>query len=163
MARLARLGHVHWFSASTTSEAVVDAERARLWDVLTDPAALAELTPMLSSVEADGDLWRWQMVKVPVLGASLTPAFTERMVMVEHERIDFTHAPPAGADERAGVDGWYTLTDTDRGTHLATSLTVRVQLPLARVAAPAVTTAMRTVLATMGHGFARNLVRRLEA
>jgi hypothetical protein len=38
---------------------------------------------------------------------------------------------------------------------------VKVDLPLPRVAAPAVTTAMRAVISATGNGFERNFTRRL--
>jgi carbon monoxide dehydrogenase subunit G len=152
---------VNWFSATTSSQADVAAGRGEVWDVLTDPDALAELTPLLRRIEVDGDLWRWCFTQVPLLGLAVTPAFTERMRFLEQERIDYEHAPPPGSHERFGVEGWYTLEDAAEGTRLSVSMTVRVQLPLARVAAPAVTRVMDTVLARTGDGFSKNFERRL--
>jgi carbon monoxide dehydrogenase subunit G len=154
---------MNWFSATTSSQADVSADRAEVWDVLTDPDALAELTPLLRSIDVDGDLWRWCFTQVPLLGLAVTPAFTERMHFRAKERIDYEHAPPEGSHERFGVEGWYTLDDAADGTRLAVSMTVRVQLPLARIAAPAVTRVMESVLARTGDGFSRNFERRLGA
>jgi len=154
---------MNWFSATTSSQADVAADRGEVWDVLTDPDALAELTPLLRHIEVDGDLWRWCFTQVPLLGLAVTPAFTERMRFREQQRIDYEHAPPAGSHERFGVEGWYTLDDTSDGTRLAVSMTVRVQLPLTRLAAPAVTRVMDSVLARTGDGFSKNFERRLAA
>lgn len=152
------------FRATTASEAVVHAPRRSIWEALTDPGLLPRLTPFLESVHVAGDTWCWQMTRLPVVGLEVVPAFTERMVLIEPERIDFHHAPPPGHPERAGVDGWYVLTEQapDR-THVAISLTVCVDLPLTRLASPAVTTAMRGVMATMGRRFAANLTHHLGA
>jgi carbon monoxide dehydrogenase subunit G len=152
---------VNWFSATNASDGVVSASREKVWAVLTDPEALADMTPMLQRIDADGDLWRWQFASIPLLGVALRPSFTERMRFSPGRRIDFEHEPPAGRTERAGVDGWYTLTDVADGTHLAISFTVRVQLPLSRVLAPAVTGVMHSVMRHTGDGFAKNFERRL--
>jgi carbon monoxide dehydrogenase subunit G len=150
-----------WFTAQHTTSGVVPSPRAAVWSVLTDPDLVARLTPFVHAITSDGDLWRWEMTSLPVLGTSITPAFTERMTFRDLERIDFTHDPVHGADERTGVEGSYTLSDTDDGTHLAIVLEVRTQLPMPRAAAPAVRAAMRTVMGTMGvgfeHGFRRHL------
>src|SRR5687767_5284774 len=116
-----------WFSASTQSTAVVSAPRDAVWKALTDPGVVASLTPLVHHITASGDSWRWQMARVPVLGTSVTPAFTEQMTFTDGYRIEYAHAPPAGAHERTGADGWYELGDAeDGGTHLAISLTVKV-------------------------------------
>lgn len=158
MARMAR------FSATTESDAVVQAERKVIWEALTDPDLLPRLTPFLESITADGDTWRWQMTRLPVVGIDLVPAFTEQMTFDEPDRIGFHHAPPPGTHERTGVEGWYVLSDRGPGaTHLAIRLTVTVELPVSRVMTPAVTTAMKGVMATMGKRFATNLVHHVGA
>jgi carbon monoxide dehydrogenase subunit G len=149
------------FSATTESEAVVAADRAAIWEVLTDPVLLPRLTPLLRHVEPAGDLWRWELTKVPVLGIAVTPSFTERMSFVPTEHIEYAHEPPAGSHERTGADGWYRLSDVAGGTHLAISLTFHVDLPLARLARPAVEQVMRTTMARTGDRFAVNLERHL--
>ena len=55
-----------------------------------------------------------------------------------------------------GAEGWYRLTENDGGTHLAISITLSVELPLARFAAPAVETVIRTSMAVTGSRFASN-------
>jgi hypothetical protein len=153
-----------WFSASTQSRAVVAAPRDAVWKALTDPGVVATLTPLVHHITASGDSWRWQMARVPVLGMSVTPSFTEQMTFTDGYRIEYTHAPPADACERTGADGWYELGDAvDGGTDLAISLTVKVELPLPRAAGPAVRAAMSGVMATMGAGFSRNLLKHLDA
>ncbi len=149
------------FSATTDSEAVVAADREPIWAALTDPDVLPRLTPMLRHIEADGDLWRWEMTRIGVLGVSVTPSFTERMRFDPPERIEFTHEPPAGRREHAAADGWYQLTAVEGGTRLRIRLTLFVDLPLARAARPAVTRVMHTVMARTGDRFAGNLLRHL--
>lgn len=154
---------MHRFTAATESEATVRADRSAIWDALSDPDLLPRLTPFLESITADGDLWRWQMQSVPLLGSTVNPCFTERMRFTPQERIDFTHAPPEGATERTGVEGWYVLRDVPDGTHLGIRLEVSVELPLSRFASPAVTTAMKGVMATMGRRFSHHLLQHVGA
>ncbi|MDT7710278.1 MAG: hypothetical protein QOG20_5885 [Pseudonocardiales bacterium] len=149
------------FSATTESEAVVAADRAAIWKVLTDPVLLPQLTPLLSRIETDGDLWRWHLIKLSVLGVGISPVFTERMVFDEGRRIDYTHEPPKGVTERTGAEGSYMLSDVEGGTHLGISLTLDVDLPLPRLATPGVTAVMKETMARMGDRFSANLLQHL--
>lgn len=149
------------FSATNTSEAVVAADRADIWAVLTDPVLLPKLTPLLRRIDADGDLWRWHMVRIAVFGVGISTTFTERMRFDEGRRIDYTHEPPKGAVERTGAEGTYELTDVDGGTHLAISLTLHVELPLSKLATPAVTRIMESTIQRTGDRFAVNLLDHL--
>lgn len=149
------------FSATTESEAVVAAERKKIWDVLTDPVLLPALTPLLTRIDADGDVWRWHMTRIAALGVGISPAFTERMVFDEGARIDYSHQPPDGTHERAGADGWYVLEDVDGGTKLSIRLTLHVELPLPRASSAAVTRVMKVTMARTGDKFAANLLDHL--
>ncbi|MEP7092271.1 MAG: SRPBCC family protein, partial [Nocardioidaceae bacterium] len=139
----------------------VAADRGAIWAALTDPEVLPELTPLLRRIETDGDLWRWEMSRIGVLGASISPCFTERMTFREPEHIAYTHEPPAGQHEHTAAEGWYELTEVDGGTHLRISLTLRVDLPLARAVGPAVTRVMKAAMDRTGDRFAVNLHRHL--
>lgn len=149
------------FSATVETDAVVAAERKKIWDVLTDPVLLPRLTPLLNSIDADGDVWVWHMMRIAALGVSIIPTFTEQMVFDEARRIDYTHQPPAGTHERAGADGWYLLEDVEGGTKLSISLTLGVELPLPKAAAPAVTRVMQATMARTGDRFSANLLDHL--
>ncbi len=150
------------FSAKTTAEALVPVERARIWDALVDPALVVRLTPFVKQIRADGDHWIWTMSGIHVLGVRFAPTFTERMVLKDQERIEFRHEPPDGAKERAGVHGWYDMRDEGgAGTRLTTSLEICVDLPLPKLSGPAVRTAMKGVMATMGDRFSKNLLAHL--
>ncbi len=151
-----------WFEASRQSSAVVHASRQDIWTVLVDPDLVATMTPFVRSIEADGDHWRWDLASIPGLGTSIAPSFTVRMELQEPERIDFRHDPPEGRRERAAVQGSYLLRPHDDGTALSIDLTTRVDLPLARLASPAVTATMRAVLADMGRRFSARLLERLD-
>ena len=147
------------FTATTRNREVVAAARQDIWQALTDPDLLPQLTPYLDSISVDGDHWRWEMTRLPVLGVSVAPAFTERMSFDEGTRIDFTHDPPGGGRERAGAEGTYHLADAADGTDLSIDLTLCIDLPLPRASARAVQGVMRGVMDRMGSSFARNLVR----
>jgi carbon monoxide dehydrogenase subunit G len=151
------------FATTTASESVVAADRGAIWAALTDPELLPRLTPLLTNIETAGDLWRWSMIRIAVLGVGITPTFTERMRFTEGRRIDYTHEPPPGVHEFAGAEGWYALDDVPGGTHLAISLTLHVELPLPRLAAPTVVGLMNVTLQRTGERFVVNLLRHLGA
>ena len=130
------------FSTSNRSAATVTADVDAVWAVLTDPDAIARLTPFLHSVTEVGEHWVWQLTRIPVLGKSFSFTFRERMEFEPTSRIDFTHDPAPGADESAGVVGWYALEPRAAGTRLETSMEITVQLPFPGVLRPAVTAAM---------------------
>ncbi len=151
--------------AQTHAEAVVLAPQQEIWAALVDPDLMAELTPFLTRITADGDHWRWEMTGFEVLGVKVAPAFTERMVFTEPDRIEFHHDPPPGPKERSGVEGWYDLRPVPDaeggGTFLATDLAISLDLPLPRVAGPAVRATMTKVIDTMGDRFSQNLLDHL--
>ncbi len=152
------------FSAKTHAEAVVLAPQQDIWAALVDPDLMARFTPFLKRITADGDHWRWEMSGLDVLGVKVAPAFTERMVFTEPDRIEFHHDPPAGSKEKAGVEGWYQLTPTDDdagATLLVTELEITLDLPLPRASGRAVRAAMRKVIDTMGDRFSQNLLDHL--
>ena len=152
------------FTTSTTSGATVTATSEDVWAALTDPALLASFTPFLHRVTAEGDdHWVWEMTKVPVLGKSFAFTFRERMTFDEPHRIEFTHDPAPGAQEAAGVEGWYALEPRGEQTNLRTSLTITVDLPFPGLLRPAVTAAMKAVVALMGQRFSANLLQHLHA
>ena len=151
------------FKATTRNHEVVPAERADIWQALTDPTLLPKLTPYLDKITVDGDHWHWEMSRLPVLSVSVAPSFTELMEFDEKSRIEFTHDPPPGKDEKAAAEGTYHLKDAGPGqTDLSIVLTLQVQLPLPRSAAPAVNRVMGKVMDRMGQKFAANLLAHLR-
>ena len=150
------------FTARNRSTEVVRADRGDVWKALTDPELLTRLTPYLHSIEASGDRWRWNLARIPVLGISVAPSFTERMTFDEPSRIVFTHHPEQ-EQEKAGVEGTYDLEQVGGGTRLTIDLEICVDLPLPRASTFAVERAMHGVIAVMGKRFATNLLRHLGA
>lgn len=133
-----------------------------IWGVLTDPGLLAELTPLIKAITADGDRWCWQLTGISALGVSVAPSFTEQMTFTPHERIEFHHDPPPGSDERAGVEGVYTLDPLpDGGVRLCVDLTMWVDLPLPKLSKRAVERIMAESMQRTGDRFAANLYRHL--
>jgi len=152
---------VNAFTAGIQGGALVPADRARIWAALTDPQLLPQLTPLLVRIEADGDLWRWHMMRISALGVGVNPVFTEQMRFQPMDRIDYRHAPPPGSQEYAGVEGSYQLTEVPAGTRLYAEMTMCIELPLPRAAAPAVQAVMRTTMARTRDRFSANLLRHL--
>ncbi len=149
------------FKAHNHSEADVEASQEQIWDALTDPQLITKLTPFLHNIEATEDRWIWTLTSIPVLGKQFSPTFTEVMTFEPMERITFSHDTEQTKD-KAGTEGYYLLTPKEDGTtHLIIDLEVSVDLPLPRLAKPAVVTAMSTVMAGMGKRFADNLLKHL--
>jgi len=153
------------FTTGTVSEATVTAHPEEVWSALSEPTLIAQLTPFLKKVSPHGDEhWVWELTRIPVLGKSFSFTFTERMSFDEPHRIEFVHDPSAGTDhELAGVEGWYALTRHPKGTHLQTSMDITVELPFPALTRPAVTAAMKGVVALMGQRFSSNLLHHLNA
>lgn len=138
------------------------ADPAAIWKVLSSPDRLAQLTPLIKAITAKGPIWCWQLNGISALGVTVAPSFTERMTFTEGERIEFRHDPPTGADERAGAEGVYRLSDGGEGlTHLAVDITIEVELPLPAVSRRAVQRVMATSMERTGDRFAQNLYRHL--
>ncbi len=149
------------FTARNRSEATVPYPVDRLWGVLTDPALVCRLTPLVRRITADGDRWHWQLTTIPVLTHRVQPAFTEVMVMEPTSRISFSH-DESRTEEFAAADGHYTLREVPDGTRLTIDLAITARLPLPRLVSPAVTTVMSAVMTQMGNGFATALDRHLR-
>lgn len=64
------------FTATNGSEAVVSADRTRIWQALTDPEPLPKLTPLLRRIDTDGDVWRWHLARLSVLGVDIATTCT---------------------------------------------------------------------------------------
>lgn len=144
------------FSSRNRSTAVVPAPRQAIWDVLSDPAELSRLTPLVQDIRAEGDLWRWQLAGIRALGVCVAPTFPEHMEFDEPSHIGFDH------DGATGAKGTYELRDApDGATELAIDITISADLPLPKVAKRAVEKVMASSMARTGDRFARNLYRRL--
>lgn len=151
------------FSSRNQSTANVPASQEAIWAVLSDPDALARLTPLVRGITAEGDLWCWQLSGISALGISVEPAFTERMTFTDGSCIRFRPDPPFGDQQRAGATGRYELSERDGGvTHLAIDITIDVDLPLPKLSAKAVERVMATAMARTGDRFARNLYEQLD-
>lgn len=150
------------FRSRNRSIANVPVAPETIWDVLTDPELLAELTPLLDRISAKGDVWTWTLAGISGLGLEVAPTFTERMTFVPISRIDYRHDPPPGSTERVGVDGTYQITKVgDGASKLAIDLSLCVDLPLPGFSRRAVEKIMATSMGRTGDGFARNLYRYL--
>lgn len=151
-----------WFSARTISATTVPVASDQIWAILTDPTALADLTPLVRSIEASGSEWLWTLNGIEALGVKLEAAFTESMQFTEGRQIVFAHDPPPGTKERAAVDGIYDLAPVDsESTDLKVDLTLSVELPLPRLSRHAVDRVISTTMRATGQQFASNLYERL--
>ena len=150
------------FQTRNVSSGDVPVPRSAVWEVLTDPVCLTEMTPLLAGISVDGDRWCWRLSGIRALGVEVAPSFTEHMIFDEPSRITFRHAPPAGTVERAGADGVYELTEVDPDrTHLSIDITLHVDLPLPAMSRRAVEKVMTSSMARTGNVFAERLYRRL--
>lgn len=150
------------FTNRDVSTAVVPAPRDDIWTIVSDPHALAELTPLIDSIEPDGDLWTWQLKGISALGVSVAPSFTERMRLTAPEMIEYVHEPPADTNELAGAHGTYRLTEiTPSSTRLEIDITLCADLPLPKFSRRAVERIMATTMRRTGDAFAERLYDRL--
>ncbi|SEB73086.1 Carbon monoxide dehydrogenase subunit G [Nocardioides exalbidus] len=149
------------FHARDRSSAVLQSGRAEVWEVLTDAALIARMTPYVTRIDVEGDRWTWRMATLPVLGTSVAPTFTEVMDLEPMSRIRFTHDPDR-PDEMTSVMGTYELADHDGGgTSVSIDLQIACDLPLPGLARPAVERVMAGVVKHMGAVFSRNLLQHL--
>lgn len=151
------------FSSRNVSSATLPVARHRIWQLVSDPVALADLTPLVDHIDVDGDIWCWTLAGISALGVSIAPSFTERMRFEPEERIDFRHAPPLPERrERAGAEGVYLLTALgDTTTRLDIDITLCVELPLPGFGRAAVERVMGATMQRTGDAFAANLYARL--
>src|SRR3546814_18546897 len=89
--------------------------RSAVWEVLTDPRCLPEMTPLLAGISVVGDRWCWQLSGIKALGVEVAASFTEHMVFEQPARITFRHTPPDGQSERAGTAGGSPLSEAALG------------------------------------------------
>lgn len=147
-----------WFSARNISLSTVPVPLDEIWDLITDPQILADLTPMVATIEASGSQWRWALHGIEALGLKVEAVFTERMEFIDQRQIIFTHEPPAGERERAGVEGVYDFAPVGpEATDLKVDLTLSVDLPLPRLSRQAVERVILSTMRATGHRFATNL------
>ena len=150
------------FTVEHVGNDVVTADLPTVWAVMTDPQVIADLTPLVDCITAEGDRWTWELVGISALGVSIKPRFTERMVFDEPHRITFAHDPATGRRETAGVEGVYDLEEVEGGTRLRIRMAVSVELPLPRLAGGAVRGVMKASMQQSGNRFWANLLRHLE-
>lgn len=150
------------FGAQNVSEADVPADRDAIWAVLSEPDLLAEMTPLIDRIHADGDRWCWQLTGINALGLSVAPSFTEQMTFRAPESITFRHAPDPGSPERAGASGRYELEKLSPGrTRLFVDITLHVDLPLPARSRRLVERVMKSMMERTGQRFGQNLYNHL--
>lgn len=150
------------FSSRDVSTAIVPAARDEIWAIVSDPDALAELTPLIESIRPAGNLWTWQLKGISALGVSVAPSFTERMHLTAPELMEYVHEPPAGTDELAGAHGTYRLTEVSpTSTRLEIDITLCAELPIPKLGRRAVEKVMATTMRRTGDAFAERLYERL--
>lgn len=150
------------FSARNLSSSTVPAPAGEIWQAITDPATLAALTPLVRSIEASGSHWTWTLEGIGSLGLNVDAVFTERMEFTEGRQIIFSHDPPAGTIEIAGLEGVYDLsTLSDDRTHLAVDLALSIDLPLPELSRKAVDGVLQSMMRATGRMFASNLYEHL--
>jgi len=152
---------VNRFHARNRSAATLAATQDQVWDILVDPDLLVRFTPNLKRIDVDGDRWTWHLTRLPVLSAAIEPSFTEVMELDKPERIFFRH-DETRTEERAGVDGEYVIRPVADGTVVTIDIGIWVDLPLPRLARPAVERVMSTVVAGMGYRFGQQMRRHLR-
>ncbi len=152
------------FSVRNASREVITAAQGDVWAVMTDPSMLAELTPLVDRIVADGEHWTWHLTGVEAMGVNARPRFTVLMEFEEPRRMAFDHDPPADRRENSGSTGEYLIEDLgDATTALEIDLTMWVDLPLPKFSRGAVERIMQSSTQAAGDRFFANLLRHLDA
>jgi carbon monoxide dehydrogenase subunit G len=147
------------FSQGIISDDRIEVDQQRIHRILTDPTRLAQLTPLVKSIQDDGNRWTWQLVGINALGIQAAPSFTTLMD-IGPEKIAFRPAPDV--DERATATGHLTVTrDGDTHTTVAIELVATVELPVPKMAARGVQSVMFQTMKAGGARFADNLLTHL--
>ncbi len=147
------------FAQRITSNDRIQVDPVALHEVLVTSKMLARLTPLVASIDVDGERWTWQLVGVNALGINAAPAFTTLM-NIDDRRIAFE--PDPTTDERATATGVITVEpDGPAHTVVAIDLTATVDLPLPRMTTRAVQSVMFSTMKAGGARFAENLLRHL--
>lgn len=149
------------FHARNRSAATLAATVDQVWDILVDPDLLVRFTPNLKRIDVDGDRWTWHLTRLPVLSAAIEPSFTEVMEFDKPHRIGFRH-DETRTDEHAGVDGEYLIRPVSEGTEVSIDIGIWADLPLPRLARPAVERVMSTIVAGMGYRFGQHVRRHIR-
>ena len=149
------------FHARNRSIATLPATQDQVWDILVDPDLLVRFTPHLKRIDVDGDQWTWHLTRLPVLSAAIEPSFTEVMEFDEPHRIAFRH-DETRTEEHAGVDGEYVIRPASDGAEVSIDIGIWADLPLPRLARPAVERVMSTIVAGMGYRFGHQVRRHLR-
>ena len=156
------MGQVNRFEARNISSGEVPAPRHDIWEVLSSPDRLAQMTPLLDGISVHGDVWCWRLSGISTLGVEVAPSFTERMTFEPETTIRFAHEPQPGAPERGGADGVYTLHVVHDGlTRLEIDINLHVLLPLPQAARRAVQRVMTSTMTRTGDVFAKRLYEQL--
>ena len=89
------------------------ADREAIYAALP-PEVLPRLTPLLRTIETDGDLWRWELT-----GSTSSASGSRRASPSGWPSTRPTASPtptprPRAQHEPAGAEGWYELTEVGR-------------------------------------------------
>lgn len=147
------------FRQRIVSDDVIAVPTERVWEILLNPQCLADLTPLVDEITAEGRLWTWRLVGVSALGLTAAPRFTTA-VNITDESIEF--GPVDGSSDRASAAGHLRVTAVDEAhTMVAIDLVASVDLPLPKMAAGAVQRVMFATMRTGGSRFAAAMIRHL--
>jgi uncharacterized protein len=113
-----------------SGERAFDAPRQVVWDVLNDPAQMANLMPGVESFEIQDDTHWSAKVKVPLGLGSLPLTFT--FEKVEERPIEFArlNAKGKGVGAMISLDTRFDLAEADGGTTMAWAADVHVAGPV---------------------------------
>ena len=103
-----------------------EAPREKVWEVLNDPAAMAELTPGVESFEIQDDT-RWKAkVKVPLGLCSLRMSISFEKTESRAPEHASLHAKGDGVGAIMSMDTQFHLTEGDGGTSMRWEADVRI-------------------------------------
>ena len=130
-----------------------EAPREVLWDVMNDPAKMAELMPGVQSFEIKDDRNWTATVKVPLGLGSLAMTIDFEQTEVRAPEYSSLHAKGNGVGAIMNMETSFTLSDAAEGTSMAWSAEVKILGPVGsmgqRVLQPIVNQQVQQVLAAL--------------
>ena len=134
-------------------ERTFDAPRAAVWDVLQDPAQMANLMPGIESFDVEDDR-RWKAnVKIPLGLGSLRMSINFEKTEERAPEFSRLEAKGTGVGALMNLDTQFNLSERDGGTAMAWEADVRIAGPVGsmgqRVLQPIVNQQVQHVLSAL--------------
>lgn len=147
--------------ASVERESTIDAQRADVWDVVSDVSRLDELMPDVEDYQHTDGGWRWRLKGRRVVGMEVRPAFTVTYELSEPETLVFAHADTSSNGTDA--DGRLVLREEGgSATHATLRFSLALDTPIPSLLQGRARAILVSEIQRLADGFLANLKARVE-